>query len=150
MPLSPQGLFYMRLAILQSLQTQLGTITTANGYSTDIGQNVEYWDVYPDDYNGPPAIAFRDTDTEYERKNQNYQQKVNVELSAFSWTTKENKLVDSCNLLEDLYQAVVVEPWDSNVIAVRAMRDSKLIAAKGKQGILVELTVEIEYRQPGR
>jgi len=139
-----------RLALLQSLQTQLATIKTTNGYATNIGAQVGYWDTYPDDYNGPDCVSFKDIETQYERINQRYQNKVAIEITAFAWTNKTDKLTQSCQMLEDIYQAVVVEPWDNSVIAVRPLTDGKDIQARGKQAILVEMIVEIEYRSTGR
>jgi hypothetical protein len=139
-----------RLALLQSLESQLATITTANGYSTDIGLSVGYWDTYPDDYNGPDSVSFKDLETQYERVNQRYQNKLTIEVSAFAWTTKTDKITQSCQMLEDIYQCLVVEPWDNSVIAVRPMIDSKEIQARGKQAILVEMMLEIEYRSLAR
>lgn len=137
-----------RLEILQALQTQLQTITTANGYHTNLGQNVEYFTTYELDYDGPAAVTFRDVDTEYQRINTRYSHFLTCEIEALAWTTPANKLTDSCHILEDLNTAIVLSPWHPGVIAVRPRTDSKQIEARGKQCISFQLDVEIEYRVP--
>ena len=136
-----------RLALLQALQAQLATITTANGYTSNIGQVATYWDAYEDDYNGPPSVTFRDVETQYQRINRNYVNKLNVEIEAIAFTRQADKLTLSVGLLEDIKKAIAVEPWGENIIAVRPVLDSKEIQAKGKQAVSVVLTVEIEYRE---
>jgi len=135
-----------RLTILQALETQLKTITTANGYNTAIGQHCLYWDSYEQDYNGPPSITFRDIDTNYEWANTGQTNQLMVEIEAIAWATQSTKLELGCHLLEDIYQAVVVEPWHPGLQAIRPQSDSKNIDAKGKQAVIVTLTVEIWYR----
>lgn len=137
-----------RLPILQALQTQLQSITVTNGYNTDLGNNVEYFAVYEFDYDGPAGLTFRDIETEYQRVNTRYVNRLLVELQAIAFSTKDGKLEASCQILEDLIHAVIYEPWHPNVIAVRPRLDSKQIQAKGKQCISFQLTIEIEYREP--
>ena len=136
-----------RLTLLQALQTQLQTITIANGYTSNIGQVVTYWDAYEVDYNGPAAVTFRDLETQYQRINQNYVNKLSVEIEAITFTKQADKLTLSVGLLEDIKTAIAVRPWGENIIAVRPLLDSKEIQAKGKQAVCVTLTVEIEYRE---
>lgn len=136
-----------RLAILQALQTQLATIKTANGYTSNIGNAVTYWDSYEIDYNGPAAVTFRDVETQYQRVNQKYVNKLNVEIEAIAYTRQADKLTLSVGLLEDIKTAIAVKPWGTDIIAVRPMLDTKEIQAKGKQSVCVTLTVEIEYRE---
>ena len=136
-----------RLALLQALQTQLTTITIANGYTSDIGANVTYWDAYEDNYNGPPSVTFQDLETQYQRINERYVNKLNVEIQAIAYTKQADKLTLSVGLLEDIKTAIAVKPWGENIIAVRPLLDSKQIQAKGKQIVCVSLTVEIEYRE---
>jgi len=137
-----------RLTLLQALQTQLGTIKTANGYTSNIGNAVTYWDAYEVDYNGPAAVTFRDLETQYQRINQNYVNKLSVEIEAIAFTKQADKLTLSVGLLEDIKTAIAVEPWGQNIIAVRPLLDGKEIQAKGKQSVCVTLTIEIEYREP--
>lgn len=136
----------LRLELLQALQTQLETITTANGYNTNIGSACTYWDTYEQDYNGVPSVTFRDVDTNYEWANTRQTNRLVVEVEAIAVTTQADKLEVSCHLMEDIYQAMVKVPWYSNVIAVRPVSESKQVEAKGKPFVCCTLTLEIEYR----
>jgi len=136
-----------RQNILSDLLTQLETITTDNGYSTDIGANASYWDVYPDDYAGPPTVTFCDRDEDSEKVNRYYNQTLHVEITAIAYTTGANKLADSCNLLADLLRATVQTRWTNYANIVRPVSNSKEIEGKGKQAIKVILNIDIEYRE---
>ena len=136
-----------RATILEDLLTQLQTITVDNGYNTNIGDKASYWEVYPDDYNGPPTVTFFDRDEDYEKVNQFYHQVIHVEIQAIAYTTAATKLVDSCDLLADLTKALVNTRWSSDLLYVRPVSNSKEIEGKGKQAIAVTLNLDIEYRE---
>jgi hypothetical protein len=135
-----------RLTILQSLETQLKTITPANGYNTAIGENCIYWDTYEQDYNGPASVTFRDVDTNYEWANTRHTNQLMVEIEAIAWAKQTTKLELGCHLLDDIYQAVIIQPWHPGLQAIRPLSDNKNIDAKGKQAVIVTLTIEIWYR----
>lgn len=137
-----------RLTLLQSLETQLKTIKKDNGYTSDIGNVVTYWDSYEVDYNGPAAVTFRDAETQYLRLNRRYVNKLSVEIEAIAFTKQADKLTLSVGLLEDIKTAIGVKPWGGNIIAVRPVMDSKQIQAKGRQAVSVVIIFEIEYREP--
>jgi hypothetical protein len=136
-----------RQNILSDLLTQLATITTDNGYSTDIGDNASYWDVYPDDYSGPASVTVCDRDEDSEKVNRYYNQTLHVEITAIAYTTGANKLADSCNLLADLMKATVQTRWTNYANIVRPVSNSKEIEGKGKQAVCVTLNIDIEYRE---
>lgn len=137
----------MRQTILTELLTQLGTIQIANNYSTDIGLKADYWAVYEDDYNGPPSVSFYDREEDTEKVNNLYNQVLHVEITAISYSSAANKLADSCNLLADLRQALILSRWSENALIVRPVSNSKNIEGKGKQTIQVVFNIDIEYRE---
>lgn len=134
-----------RRQILTDLLTQLSTITTANDYATDIGAKATYWDVYPEDYSGPPTVTFCDREQITQKANL-YNHTLTVEVTAIAYTTAEAKLADSSDLLDDLYRALVVEHWTNSAVIVRPTLVEKNIQGKGKQAIAVVFSLEIEYR----
>lgn len=139
-----------RLQILQAFQTQLATITQANGYLTNIGQNIVYWLTYEQDYNGAFTLTFKDVEAQYEKVNNYYKELLTVEVQAIGYVQENTKLTDSCNILADLKQALIYTDWridNNNVIAIRPKLDRKRLETKGKQAYLVGFTVEIEYRE---
>ena len=136
-----------RVTILEDLLTKLQTITVANGFNTEIGAKASYWEVYPDDYNGPPTVTFFDRDADYEKVNSYYEQTLHLEIQAIAYTTAATKLVDSCNLLDDLTRAVVNSQWSSALLFVRPVSNSKEIEGKGRQAIAVMLNIDVIYRE---
>ena len=51
----------LRQQIMDAVATRLATITTANGYETDAGDNVYEWAVVPLDQGDLPALAYKDS-----------------------------------------------------------------------------------------
>lgn len=135
-----------RRQILTDLLAQLQTITPANGYHTNIGAKAEYWTVYPDDYSGPPTVTFYDRQETSEKNNFFYNQILEIEIQAISYTTPANKLTDSENLHEDLTKALVQTRWTNAAIIVRPKETEKAIDGKGRQAISLTYVLEIEYR----
>jgi hypothetical protein len=139
----------MEQTILEAVMTQLATITVANGFLTDIGENVTYYDPYLAEYKGPAKVTIRDADDESEKVNQNHQILLQLEVEAIAYTTEATKLADSCNLIKDLVQCLVCDRnWlPDGVIAVRRRGRNKLIEGGSKQVIAITLNIEIEYRE---
>lgn len=57
----------LRESIMSAIETRLATITTANGYNTNVGNNVFLWRVDqmdPDDSTHVPGIIIRDRNAE--------------------------------------------------------------------------------------
>lgn len=135
-----------RRQILTDLLTQLQTITPSNGYHTNIGDNAKYWEVYPDDYNGPPTITYFDRQETSEKNNQFYNQILTIELQAIAYTTAATKLDNTEDLLEDLHKALIQSRWTNAAIIVRPVENEKEIEGKGRQAIAINYLLEIEYR----
>ena len=108
-----------------------------------------YWEVYEIDYNGPIILTFRDVETEYQFDNIYYLNKMIVDIESIGYTQEATKLIDSCNILDDIYGALIEQHWSDNILVVRPKADSKLIQGKGKQAISISFKVEIEYKAYG-
>lgn len=137
-------------AILEAVLQQLKTIQVVNGYHTDVGLLATYFDPYVAEYKGPPKVTFRDSDDNSEKVNLYHNILLQFEVEAIAFTTEATRLVDSCNLVDDLVKCLVHNrAWRSAcIIAVRRKGRTKLIQGGGKQAIEITLQVEIEYRDP--
>jgi hypothetical protein len=135
-----------RLEILQGALAQLATITLANDFSSDIGLNTVYWDVYDQDYNGPATVTIRDAEEDTDKVNQ-YRQTLHLEVEAIRYSTQANKLADGLALLADLKQVLITDSWAGPGVIVRPTGNSKDIEGKGKQAIRVTLMIDVEYRE---
>lgn len=134
-----------RRQILTQLLNQLKTITPTNLYNTAIGNKASYWEVYPEDYNGPPTCTFYETSQETDFANA-YNHVLTIDITAIAYTNAANRLADSSNLLDDLYRAVIEEIWCDPGVIVRPVATEKEIEGKGKQAIKMTLTIEVEFR----
>ena len=136
--------------ILTAVLARLATITVANGYLTNIGNQVTYWDVWDAEYAGPPSVTIRDTEDSSEKVNLFHKILMSLDVEAIAYTTEETKLVDGCNLTSDLVKCLVRDlSWHvAGMIAVRRKRVTKAIQGSGKQAIRVTVGIEIEYKEP--
>lgn len=134
-----------RLNLINGALAQLAKIKVANGFNTDIGNLATYWDVYDQDYKGPPTVTLRDADEEIDKVNE-YRRVLHLEIEAISYSTEANKLVDSLNLLDDVTKALVREYWAEPGTIIRPTGNTKEIEGKGKQCVRVVLMVDAEYR----
>lgn len=136
-------------AILEAVLTQLETITIANGFNSNAGQNVTYFDPYSAEYKGPAKVTVRDSDDDSEKVNTYHHVLLQLEIEAIAYTTESTKLADSCKLVEDLVDCLVRDrAWHpAGVIAVRRKGRNKQIEGGAKQAIAVTLNIEVEYRE---
>lgn len=139
----------MRNDILTALLDQLETITTANGYQTNIGAKATYWDNYDSDYSGPETVTFRDSEANYEAVNAFYDLRLTVQVEAISYLTGADKLSKPAALLSDLRTALFDVRWWENTGAIKIspVMDTKDISALGKKACRVVLEIEIQYRE---
>jgi hypothetical protein len=135
--------------ILTAVLARLATIKTANGYLTNAGDRVTYYDPYTSEYEGSPEITIRDKEDTSERVNILHKILMNLDVEAIAFTTEETKLADSCNLLSDLVKCLVhdVSWYVECMIAVRRKGRTTVIQGGSKQVVRVILNLEIEYRE---
>lgn len=136
-----------RAEILESIEQRLKTITTANGYATNIGLDCRYWDDLNIEY-GKDGVVFRDTEETINDRNAKADQFLTVELEAIKFTTPATKLQDGCAVLEDLKNCVRFDPtWSGAALSTRPLSNTKDIETSGKIAISVTLTCEVYYQQ---
>jgi hypothetical protein len=133
----------MRLAILNAIADKLETITTANGYLTNVGNRVFYWQDLEFEYGEIGAISYRDPFEENKEVNLSLENSLTVEVSAIQFT--ENALTDSCNLLTDLIRAIKGAIWANKSIKSRLVSNDKRIETKGKTAIQIKLVFKVTY-----
>jgi hypothetical protein len=135
--------------ILTAVLARLATIKTTNGYLTNAGERVTYYDPYVAEYEGEPEITIRDIEDTSERVNLYHKILINLEVEAIAFTTEETKLADGCNLLSDLVKCLVsdISWYVGGMIAVRRKGRNTVVQGGSKQVIRVRLNLEIEYRE---
>jgi len=131
-----------RREILEALLTQLEAAT----FPGTTAPKITYWDVFEQDYKGPPTVTVRDEEETTEKVDMVYQNTLSLEIEAIAYTTPANKLADVSDWLEALKTAVVREHWAPAPAFVRPTGSSKAIGEGGKIAFKVSLTVDILYR----
>jgi hypothetical protein len=138
-----------RAEILQAIQAQLATLTIANGYSTDVGLNVRYWQDLPIEYDGPSVITFFDSkDDPAAEVGSLHEHRLEIRIDAIAYI-KADAIVESCNLLADIVALIGKNRrWTKAVINTYLGENLKEIELKSKLAVRVTQELEIQYRAP--
>lgn len=138
---------YRREAILRAVLDRLGTIQLLNGYATDIGNNVVYFQDYPVEYDGPPGCSLMDPEEDSEDVGGNQQEKkLHLRVDAIVYV-RVDALSESINVLGDLIRAIGVDRrWGKLAIATYLGENTKAIETVGRDTIRVSQEFDVQYR----
>ena len=104
----------VRQSIVNAVETRLKTIKTANGYETDIGSNINVWQVVDFQETELPAIDIRDTAESVEVRGGNHVCTLTVEIEAkVSGATSGVVMRD---ILADIIKAVGTDSTFSGLV----------------------------------
>lgn len=143
-----------RAQILDAIEERLKSITRANGYSSDIGMDCEYWRDFPLEYNGDTACGFFDEDEDAEQVNVMTSHRLIVEIHAIAFI-RENAKHESSELIGDIIRAVGVDTtWDGLAVSTKLGggdrgSNEKEIETIGRRACRVTQIIEIHYRTTG-
>lgn len=144
--------------ILENVEAALRQITVANGYKTDIGNHVFYWQDIGFEYGELGAVAYQDTTSWIEQKNSSYEHHQRLELLAIAYVNHEadpaafNALIraKADDLRSDLFQCVRSnQSWNRLVFNTQPVPDqstSHLVETGGQTAIRYGIEIEISYR----
>ena len=135
------------LQILTQIKERLAGITIANGYFTDLGKTLTYFDDIDSEYN-KDGLNYRDLDSEFFSAKNNYHEAVMpVEIDAILFG--ENVLELGCYATSDILKAIAIDPtWSGCAINTVLKERFKSVETKGKKAIKVEVTIDVTYRFP--
>lgn len=93
-----------RQTMMAALKTQLETITTANGYNTNLGASIYEWRGYPADTSDMPLAIMRDNEHKVENgyHEHNHELSVDVEIIA----SGSSVVSEMRKMLADVYDAL--------------------------------------------
>ena len=132
-----------RLKILEDLQAKLKSITSANSYLTNIGNNVVYWQDTDFEY-GESALVFRDTVEDISQNNYPYEKSLIVEICAIQQNAEDALLVISSKILKDVEKAI--DTFEIDLGKARITNTEKFVETKGKKTLKIKVRLKIEYR----
>ena len=95
----------IRQQIMDALKTRLKTITTTNGYQTDLGKNVFEWRSSALNSGELPAAIYRDTACETEEQISAHQHNLSIEVEVIA-ASGAGTAVEVRQLIADVAKAV--------------------------------------------
>lgn len=144
--------------ILANIESALSQVTVDNGYETDIGLNVFYWQSIGFEFGIQQGVSFQDTSSLIEQLNTSYEHSQVVQIIAVSFVEHEPensefniKVRDQADRLRsDLFRVVREnESWGSlafNTAPSSADSTSLIVETEGQTAIRFLIEIEIKYR----
>lgn len=122
--LSPAPILSIRESIVASIITRLETILTANGYQTNLGNNIFDWKVIDVQEADLPCAIVKDTSEDVETKGGNHLHSLQIEVEA------KSPGVDRAiprKIIADVQKAIGVDPnFDSQVYRTEPVENETL------------------------
>jgi hypothetical protein len=135
-----------RAEILSFIGIKLGQISAGNGFATDLGENVIYWQDLASEF-GSPAVTYRDEFESHEEANRAYQNTLVITFEAIDYPAPAQKIAKSCDMLRDLIRLVLSDrTWGQRALDSRLVSNDKDFEVGGLTCCRVSLQVEIIYR----
>ena len=136
-----------RQQIVDAIDARLKTITTANGYNTDAGNNVFEWRSYPLDENSElPALVYRDTEEIESLAVGGYQlHTLTIEIEGY--VVGANAARDLRALIADVIKAIGTDlTWGGLAEDTRPVEESIEIDQEERKIAGAVIRIEIDYR----
>lgn len=114
----------VRESIVASIITRLQTITTINGYETNLGSNVFDWKVIDVQESDLPCVTVKDTSEDVEVRGRNHLCRLQIELEAKA--AGVDKSIPR-KVLADVQKAIGVDPnFDNQVTSTEPVENETL------------------------
>lgn len=136
----------IRSQILNSILTHLATLTRVNGFATDIGLHVTYFQDYPVAYDGPESVTLFDEDGNTDEVGAHHIKKVMLTIDAIAYI-QTDPVQESCNLLADIVALIGRNRnWDGLAVGTYLYKDTKVLEEMGKKAVRVRQEFRVDYR----
>lgn len=130
-----------RADILSAIAQRLETIQKENGYLTDIGKKVLYWQDFPSEYEADLTI-YKDTNHRFERKNQIFQHELDIEIQGILFSGQ-----NTSEVVQDFLAAIGEdETWGKLTAYTNVKAADTQLVSTGKRAMSVTLFIEVSYR----
>lgn len=135
----------MRAEILRAIGDRLRTVTVANGYSSNIGQDVTYWRDHAVQYERDGCSYYDEEEVDTEANHVD-EKRLTVDIQAVK-AIEADAIAESTGLIGDIIKAVGVDPsWGGCALNTKLIKNEKEIEAMGVRACRVSVTVKILYR----
>ncbi len=134
-----------RLDILNAIEAGLNQITIVNGYSSDIGNNVNYWSDLPWEFGEVGGITFQDPEEETIEVGLLHEHSLSIEIEAIAFT--DNPKVKGIELLNDIKTAIALDlTWGGLALRTVLGGNDKNIQTSGQTAVRIYVQIEVVYR----
>lgn len=131
-----------RQQITDKIGQLLARITIANGFNTDLGLKLAYWQDYASEY-GEPILIYRDLEEEAVEKGDDHENTLQVEIEG----RKPELPIEPNKILQDIIRAIGYEPNLAGLaIKVFPPSNQTLVETDGKVVSRVIVNFTIVYR----
>lgn len=131
-----------RQQILDKIGELLARITIANGFNTDLGSSLAYWQDYASEY-GEPILIYRDIEEESLEKGDDHENSLQVEIEG----RKPELPIEPNKILQDIIRAIGHDTTLGGLaIKVFPPSSQTLVETEGKVISRVMINLTIIYR----
>mgnify|MGYP001423093616 CR=1 FL=1 len=132
----------VRQQIMDAVKTRLQSITVANGYNFNLGNNIYEWRIRPLAMATLPALVYRDVETDIELI-EAHRNRLNIEIEIIS----NSSIVDIRKMIADVYKAIGVDIQWGGLALNTYPRSDRIMREQEEQTITgAIINIIIEYR----
>jgi hypothetical protein len=134
----------IRQSIIESVIARLQTITTVNGYETNLGSNVFDWKVIDVEQSALPCVIVKDTTETITTRGGNHNCVLSIELEAKSFGSDKEVVR---NIIADMIKAIGVDPnFDAKVYGTTPVENETLdFEHHDKLYSTISMNFEVKY-----
>lgn len=136
-----------RKDILSRLKEIFSEITIANGYHSDIGNNVSIWEDEPENEKNLPFVNIRDRENRIERMGVNLLWNNTLEVEISIACSGDTPTEDMRNMIADIYQAIHIFSLLSEIVTIINPLSDTIDRDDYKPGFAyAEIKIEFKYQ----
>lgn len=135
-----------RIAMMEALGSLLSTIKVDNGFNTDLGNNLLYWQDYATDYE-VDALIYRDVLENITDSNSNHDYVLQVEIEAHAFS--ETPGLTANRVIQDITRAIGSNiTFSGKGSKINLTGNETEVETDSKTACKVLVKLEITYRTP--
>lgn len=135
-----------RTDIMSAIGDRLNKIAIANGYFTDLGTDIFYWQAEDAEYDAF-CLIYRDVGEEHTQIGNTRENQLHVEVEAVLFT--DNSGADGNKAIADIIKAIGIDPtWNKLCFNTQLVKNEMVVDTAGKTAVRVIVYADLFYRVP--
>ncbi len=132
-----------RQQIIDEISSLLSRITIVNGFHSDLGEVLSYWQDYPNQY-GTNILVYQDTEESASEQGEDWVNTLQVEIEG-----RVSDSIEPVKILEDIYSAIGHDPTlGGKCIKILPPSNQVLVETEGRVVSRAIVILGILYRTP--